>query len=104
MFGIAGYAALYLKEDGSLVVDQGRFGSDTMEHLFALIRMGNSNPTNQQANEGLSKVSANNSILLNASMFKNKGINATKSQTPAEDYVADVQTKTQREKRQKLKR
>lgn len=103
VFGIAGYAALYLKDDCSLAVDQGRFGSDTMEHLFALIRMGNSNPTNQQANEGLSKVGANNAVL-DANMFRTKGTNTSHSQVPVESYVADLPTKTQRNKKQKLKK
>jgi hypothetical protein len=98
VFGIAGYAALYLKDDCSLVVDQGRFGSDTMEHLFASIRMGNSNPTNQQANEGLSKVGANNAVL-EANMFRTKGTNTAKAQVPAESYVAEIQSKSKRHKR-----
>lgn len=98
VFGIAGFAALYLKDDCSLVVDQGRFGSDTMEHLFALIRMGNSNPTNQQANEGLSKVGANNAVL-EANMFRTIGTNTAKAQVPAESYVAEIQSKSKRQKK-----
>ena len=101
VFGIVGYAALYLKNDCSLVVDQGRFGSDTMEHLFALIRAGNSNPTNQQANEGLSKVGANNAVL-EANMFRTKGTNTGGAQVGVESYVADtIQTKSQRQKRKR---
>jgi hypothetical protein len=100
VFGIVGYAVLNLKEDGSIVVDQGRFGSDTMEHLFALIPAGNSNPTNQQANEGLSRVSANNAVL-DANMFRTKGTNTGGAQVPAESYVADLQTKTKRQKKEK---
>ena len=100
VFGIVGYAALYLKNDCSLAVDQGRFGSDTMEHLFALIRAGNSNPTNQQANEGLSKVGANNAVL-EANMFRTKGTNTGGAQVGVESYVADIQTKSQRQKRKR---
>lgn len=91
-------AALYLKDDCSLAVDQGRFGSDTMEHLFALIRMGNSNPTNQQANEGLSKVGANNAVL-EANMFRTRGTNTGGAQVPAESYVAGIETKKKQQKR-----
>jgi hypothetical protein len=83
VFGIVGYAALYLKEDGSVVADQGRFGSDTMEHLFALIRAGNSNPNNQQANEELSRVGANNAVI-EANMFRSRGTNTGGAQVAAE--------------------
>jgi hypothetical protein len=100
IFGITGYAVLNLKEDGSITVDQGRFGSDTMEHLFALIRAGNSNPTNQQANEELSRVSANNAVL-EANMFRTKGTNTSSAQVPASSYVADLKTKTKRQKMEK---
>jgi hypothetical protein len=98
VFGIVGYAALYLKEDGSVVVDQGRFGSDTMEHLFALIRAGNnSNPTQEQANVELSRVGANNAVL-DATMFRTRGTNNQGGQVPAASYVSDLQTRTKRQK------
>lgn len=97
VFGIVGYAALYLKEDGSVVVDQGRFGSDTMEHLFALIRAGNSNPTQEQANVELSRVGANNAVL-DATMFRTRGTNTQGGQVPAASYVSDLPTRTKRQK------
>lgn len=100
VFGIVCYAALYLKEDGSVVVDQGRFGSDTMEHLFALIRAGNSNPTNQQANEELSRVGANNAVL-EANMFRSRGTNTGGAQVAASSYVAELPTRAKRQKRKK---
>jgi hypothetical protein len=65
-----------------------------MEHLFALIRMGNSNPTN----EGLSKVGANNAVL-EANMFRTIGTNTAKAQVPAESYVAEIQSKSKRQKK-----
>jgi hypothetical protein len=100
VFGIVGYAALYLKEDGSVVADQGRFGSDTMEHLFALIRAGNSNPNNQQANEELSRVGANNAVI-EANMFRSRGTNTGGAQVAAESYVAELPTRHKRQKRAK---
>lgn len=100
VFGIAGYAALYLQEDGSIAVDQGRFGSDTMEHLFALIRLGNSNPTNQQPMEELSQLGANNAVL-EANMFRYKGTNTGGAQVPLSSYVADLPTRTMRQKLEK---
>jgi len=101
IFGIVGYAALYLKEDGSIVVDQGRFGSDTMEHLFALIRMGNSNPTQEQANAELSRVGANNAVL-EANMFRTRGTNTVGGQVPPESYVAALPTRAKRQKHEQI--
>ena len=98
VFGIVGYAALYLKNDGSEVADQGRFGSDSMEHLFALIRAGNSNPTNEQANQELSRVGANNAVL-EANMFRRKGTNTGGAQVSLSSYVADLPTKNKKQKR-----
>ena len=34
VFGVAAVASLYLKEDGSLSMHQGRSGSDVCEHFF----------------------------------------------------------------------
>ena len=57
VFGVAAVASLYLKEDGSCVMHQGRSGSDVCEHFFSLIRYINCNPTMQQAYEGASQLS-----------------------------------------------
>ena len=56
VFGVAAHASLYLDEDGSNVMHQGRSGTDVCEHFFSMIRYINSNPTMQQAREGASKV------------------------------------------------
>ena len=58
VFGLAGLACTYLKDDNSLKLHQGRSGSDVVcEHFFAKIRQINTNPTMQQCREITSKIS-----------------------------------------------
>lgn len=57
VFGLAGLACTYLKDDNSLKLHQGRSGSDVCEHFFAKIRQINTNPTMQQCREITSKIS-----------------------------------------------
>ncbi|EJK64027.1 hypothetical protein THAOC_15281 [Thalassiosira oceanica] len=58
VFGVAAVASLYLKDDGSLVMHQGRGGSDVCEHFFAKLRYINPNPTMDQAREGASRITS----------------------------------------------
>lgn len=69
--GIAGLAACYLKEDKSITFDQGRLGSDVMEHFFSMIRNDNSNPDLGAANQAAGKIGSLNTVV-DGNMFKGK--------------------------------
>lgn len=98
VFGIASVAGLYLKEDKSLVMDQGRLGSDTCEHFFAMIRDGNPNPDPHQADQQASHVSSTNAIM-NANLFQNKRqSNAIGAGSDKQAYVAPIPRKDKRHK------
>ena len=71
VYGIAGLASHYLKEDGSLILDQGRLGSDVMEHFFSMIRNDNSNPDLGAANQAAGKIGSLNAVV-DGNMFKGK--------------------------------
>ena len=78
VFGIACHACLYLKEDGSRVMHQGR-------------RAGNPNPNQMQTREGASRVTANNAVV-NNNMFRGRkgGANAVGAGVNAEDYFRPI--------------
>ena len=61
IFHIAAHAALYLNEDGSIVMHQRRAGTDVCEHLFAKMRRINTKPNQQQARESCSKITSTGS-------------------------------------------
>ena len=93
------HAALYLKEDGSNVMNQGRGGSDCCEHLFGKCRYINSNPTMQQARECASKVSGALGMHSRAFMVDSKGNSGTAStETTAEDLLQPLETTKKRKR------
>ena len=99
VFGYAAHAALYLKEDGSNVMNQGRGGSDCCEHLFGKCRYINSNPTMQQARECASKVSGALGMHSRAFMVDSKGNSGTAStETTAEDLLQPLETTKKRKR------
>lgn len=51
VLGVAGMAAMYLKEDETIVMDIGRSGSDAMEHFSGATRGKNSNPDAMQTDK-----------------------------------------------------
>eukprot|EP00985_Skeletonema_marinoi_P002567 scaffold1057_cov203-Skeletonema_marinoi.AAC.15 len=95
VFGVAAVAVLYLNSDGSIVMHQGRSGSDVVcEHFFAMIRYINQNPTMMQCREAASKVSADN---ISSHLFTFKGKqNAAKAERPAEDYLRPIKPATKK--------
>jgi hypothetical protein len=72
VYGIAGVASYYLKEDRSLSIDQGRLGSDIMEHFFSMIRDNNSNPNLGQANLAAGKIGSVNAMIQGGMFRKGK--------------------------------
>ena len=72
VFGLAGVACTYLDEDKSKQLHQGRSGSDVCEHFFAKLRQGSPNVTLAQANQKLSKISAQGASDSHLFMFKGK--------------------------------
>ena len=71
VFGIAGLASFYLKEDGSIAFDQGRLGSDVMEHFFSMIRSDNSNPDLGATRQAAGKIGSLNAVV-SGNMFVGK--------------------------------
>lgn len=71
VFGVAGVACTYLDADESLKFHQGRSGTDICEHLFAMMRNINPNPTLQQARQCASKCSQ----FVKSNLFSFKGKN-----------------------------
>ena len=99
VFGVAG-VAIYLKEDGSIAMHQGRHGSDVLEHLFSQIRYINCNPNMVQARECLSNVTSTNNMHTSAFLNKSKGNSGTApSEITAKDLMAPIHAKKQRCKR-----
>jgi hypothetical protein len=88
VYGIAGIASCYLKDDGSLTLDQGRLGSDIMEHLFSMMRDDNSNPNLGQANLAASKIGSVNAMY-QGNMFRTKrgGTNTVGANVDPEAYL-----------------
>ncbi len=101
VFGIASMGVLYMKEDGSVAMDQGNFGSDVCEHFYALIKGGNSNPDPMQARVGASVESSANATL-EATMFRSKAKTNTKGAcVDREAFTRELPTRN-RHKRRKL--
>ena len=93
VFGVAG-VAIYLKEDGSIAMHQGRHGSDVLEHLFSQITYINCNPNMAQARECLSNISSTNNLHTSAFPSKNKGNSGTaQMEITAADLMAPLSTK-----------
>ena len=94
VYGYAAHAALYLKEDGSRVMHQGRGGSDVCEHFFSKIRYINSNPTMQQAREAASRVDGGLGMHLHAFQFDSKSNSGTApSEVSPKDLLAPIKQK-----------
>lgn len=91
VYGLAGVASYYLKEDRSLSIDQGRLGSDIMEHFFSMIRDSNSNPNLGQANSAAGKIGSVNAIIQGGMFRKGKrkqgGGNSAGAQEDKEAYL-----------------
>jgi hypothetical protein len=85
VYGIAGVASCYLKEDGSVALDQGRLGSGIMEHFFSMMRDDNSNPNLGQANLAAGKIGSVNAMY-QGGMFRSKraGNNSSGAKSDAE--------------------
>lgn len=81
VLGLAATAGLYLKEDRSLAMHQGRSGSDCCEHFFSRMRSRNSNPNAQQAREMASNVSSNLGML--GDIVREVGGNSSSAPTEA---------------------
>ena len=81
VFGFAAHASLYLKEDKTEMMHQGRSGTDVCEHFFSMIRYINSNPTMQQAREGASNVASSQGMQSKAFQMDSK---ANSGQAPIE--------------------
>ncbi|KAL7455841.1 hypothetical protein ACHAWC_008195 [Mediolabrus comicus] len=94
IFGVAAIPVLYLKQDGSVKMHQGRSGSDVCEHFFAMIRYINQNPTMQQCREGASSISSDN-IKSNLFTFKG-GQNAAGAEREAADYMMPLKPSKKR--------
>lgn len=92
VFGVAAHAALYLNEDGTNVMHQGRSGTDVCEHFFSMIRYINSNPTMQQAREGASKVSGGSGMYGKAFMHDSKANSGKAPSATAEELMAPIDT------------
>ena len=84
VFGVAGFACTYLDEDESMVLHQGRIGTDVCEHFFAMIRNINPNPTLQQCRQCASKCA--NFVKSNIFSFKGKQ-NAAGAPKDHSDYI-----------------
>ena len=93
-FGLAAVSTLYLKEDRSITIHQGRGGSDVCEHLFGMMKDGNANMNTQQAREASSKVVSTNTTV-NNNMFRRKhgGANKVGAGVELEDYAASFKKK-----------
>jgi hypothetical protein len=91
VYGIIGTSSYYLKEDRSLSLDQGRLGSDVMEHFFAMICDNNTNPNLGQANAAASKIGSLNAVV-NANQFNGKraGTNTAGAENDAKALVAKL--------------
>ena len=98
VFGMAGLACTYMKEDKSLQINQWRSGSDVCEHTFAKIRQSNTNPNAQQAREILSKVSASGAVSASAFMPKSK-TNTAGAQVEPASYFEEMPTNPKKKKR-----
>ena len=92
VFGVAAHASLYLPEDGSEKMHQGRSGTDVCEHFFSMIRYINSNPTMQQAREGASSLSGGLGMLGHAFQHEGKGNSAKAEGVTAEDLMAPIES------------
>ena len=101
VFGIAASACLYMKEDGSLAMHQGRSGSDVCEHFFSMIRYINSNPTMQQAREGCSTVSGGGGMYGTSFMPESK---ANAGGAPAAATAAELMAPIEKVEPEKKKR
>ena len=91
VFGIASQACLYLDDDKSMVMRQGRSGTDYCEHFFAKVRYINSYPNMQQARECASKVSSDTGMYSDVFRPNNKGNSGTAiSETTVKDLLAPL--------------
>ena len=91
VFGVAAHAVLYLKDDKSRVMHQGRSGTDFLEHFFAKLRYINSNPTMQQSREAASKVSSDVGMESRAFERSRGNSGTAPSQTTADDLLAPIE-------------
>ena len=89
VFGVAG-AACNLEDDGSLVMHQGRSGSDVCEHFFSQVRYINSNPNAQQAREGASALSGDLGMHGHSFQSESRGNAGKRAGTTAEDLFAPI--------------
>ena len=90
VFGIAGVASLYLKDDKSLVMHQGRSGSDVCEHFFSQIRYICSNPIMQQAREGASALSGAIGMDGASFQFSSKSNSGNAAKATADELMAPI--------------
>ena len=98
VFGLAGLACTYLKEDKSLKLHQGRSGSDVCEHFFAKIRQVNTNPTMQQCREICSKISGQK--LGSSHLFQfGSGANTAGTERDHSEYFEDLVRQPQKKKK-----
>ena len=91
VFGVAAHASLYLKEDGSHKMHQGRSGTDVCEHFFSMIRYINSNPTMQQAREGASAISGGLDMCGPAFQSEGKSNSGKADMYTANDLIAPIE-------------
>lgn len=90
VFGVTAIASLYLPDNGSRIMNQGRSGSDVCEHFFAMIRYVNSNSTMQQCRERASHVASR----VSSNMFSKKArSNAVGATVEASDFFAPLATR-----------
>ena len=102
-FGTAGVACTYLDADRSLVMHQGRSGSDVCEHFFAKIRQYNSNPTLGQAYGLTSKICAQGAV--SATLFtggKRGGQNTSGAKREASELFEPLAKRSDFEKLKNL--
>ena len=86
VFGMAGLACTYLKDDKSRKIHQGRSGSDCCEHTFAKIRQINPNSTIMQARQCVSKISAQGAVQSNMFTGKRGKMNAAGTSVDPNDF------------------
>jgi hypothetical protein len=84
VFGTVTLACTYLKSDGSNKMDQGRSGTDPLEHFFCKVRRKNPNGGEQDCRESTSTISAGTG---GSHLFsRSGGQNTAKSHVDPRDY------------------
>ena len=101
VFGMAGLACTYVKDDKSRKIHQGRSGSDCCEHTFAKIRQINPNSTIMQASQCVSKISAQGAVQSNMFTGKRGKMNAAGTSVDAKDFFGELAKRPKKKKKKK---